>query len=204
MTGAAVFPTFVRRMAGAARGEDTPLSGDAAAVREGLHHPGLLPFLRSSWPDPCSHIDLSRVQAAAASRRPLSCMVRVIRENGSAAPDLQENPKTATGRPTQYGPNRSPVAPSGETGRDAPGQPGMPKLTQGAIGSIVDPAFAGRGFASDLARGLRAAAFEDLGLRRVTAGCNAETLPPHACSRRRGCAASSTGSRTPGMPPWAG
>ncbi len=57
---------------------------------------------------------------------------------------------------------------------DGMGQPGMPKLTEGAIGYIVDPAFGGRGFGSDLARGLLAAAFEGLGLRRVTAGCNAD------------------------------
>ena len=56
---------------------------------------------------------------------------------------------------------------------DGMGQPGMPKLTEGAIGYIVDPAVGGRGFGSDLARGLLAAAFEGLGLRRVTAGCNA-------------------------------
>ncbi len=57
---------------------------------------------------------------------------------------------------------------------DGMGQPGMPKLTEGAIGYIVDPAFGGRGFGSDLARGLLAAAFAGLGLRRVTAGCNAD------------------------------
>lgn len=57
---------------------------------------------------------------------------------------------------------------------DGMGQPGMPRLTQAGIGYVVDPAFAGRGVASDLARGLLAAAFEHLGLRRVTAGCNAD------------------------------
>lgn len=57
---------------------------------------------------------------------------------------------------------------------DGMGQPGMPKLTEGAIGYIVNPAFGGRGFGSDLARGLLAAAFQGLGLRRVTAGCNAD------------------------------
>ncbi|MGI8613965.1 MAG: GNAT family N-acetyltransferase [Nocardioidaceae bacterium] len=54
------------------------------------------------------------------------------------------------------------------------GQPEMPQLTEGAIGYIVDPALAGRGIGSDLARGLLATAFERLGLRRVTAGCNAD------------------------------
>jgi len=54
------------------------------------------------------------------------------------------------------------------------GQPGMPQLTEGVIGYIVDPAFTGRGFGSTLARGLLTAAFERLWLRRVTAGCNAD------------------------------
>lgn len=57
---------------------------------------------------------------------------------------------------------------------DGIGQPGMPRATEGVVGYIVDPAFSGRGFGSDLARGLLAAAFEGLGLRRVTAGCNAD------------------------------
>jgi RimJ/RimL family protein N-acetyltransferase len=57
---------------------------------------------------------------------------------------------------------------------DGLGQPGMPTRTEGHIGYIVDPGFAGRGVASDLAGGLLAAAFDDLGLRRVTAGCFAD------------------------------
>ena len=57
---------------------------------------------------------------------------------------------------------------------DGMGQPGMPEGTEGLIGYIVDPRFAGKGVASDLARGLLAAAFGHLGLRRVTAGCNAD------------------------------
>lgn len=57
---------------------------------------------------------------------------------------------------------------------DGMGQPGMPERTQGGIGYIVEPRLAGRGIASDVARGLLAAAFEHLGLRRVTAGCNAD------------------------------
>lgn len=57
---------------------------------------------------------------------------------------------------------------------DGMGQPGMPRGTEGLIGYIVHPDFAGRGVASDLARGLLAAAFDDLGLRRVTASCNAD------------------------------
>ena len=57
---------------------------------------------------------------------------------------------------------------------DGSGQPGMPGRTEGLIGYIVDPGFAGRGVASHLARGLLAAAFDHLGLRRVTAGCFAD------------------------------
>lgn len=57
---------------------------------------------------------------------------------------------------------------------DGMGQPGMPTRTEAVIGYLVDPAYAGRGIASDLARGLLAAAFEHLGVRRVVASCNAD------------------------------
>lgn len=57
---------------------------------------------------------------------------------------------------------------------DGMGQPGMPKRTEGVIGYVVDPRFAGRGVATELARGLLTAAFDCLGLRRVTAGCFAD------------------------------
>lgn len=57
---------------------------------------------------------------------------------------------------------------------DGGGQPGLPRLTEGIIGYLVDPASAGRGVASDLARGLLSAAFDQLGLRRVTAACYAD------------------------------
>lgn len=57
---------------------------------------------------------------------------------------------------------------------DGSGQAGMPDRTEGLIGYIVDPGFAGRGVATDLARGLLTAAFDHLGLRRVTAGCFAD------------------------------
>ncbi len=59
---------------------------------------------------------------------------------------------------------------------DGSGQPGVPKGTDGLIGYIVDPAYSGRGVASDLARGLLRAAFEGLGLRRVRAGCFADNV----------------------------
>lgn len=57
---------------------------------------------------------------------------------------------------------------------DGMGQPGMPQGTEGVIGYIVKPRFTGRGFATSVARGLLAAAFDHLGLRRVTAGCFAD------------------------------
>lgn len=57
---------------------------------------------------------------------------------------------------------------------DGSGQPGVPLGTEGLLGYVVDPAYAGRGVATDLARGLLAAAFDDLGLRRVIAGCYAD------------------------------
>ena len=57
---------------------------------------------------------------------------------------------------------------------DGAGQPGMPRRTEGVIGYLVDPGFAGREVATDVALGLLRAAFERLGLRRVTAACNAD------------------------------
>jgi RimJ/RimL family protein N-acetyltransferase len=57
---------------------------------------------------------------------------------------------------------------------DGIGQPGMPKRTEGVIGYVVEPGSAGKGVATGLAQGLLAAAFDSLGLRRVTAGCNAD------------------------------
>lgn len=57
---------------------------------------------------------------------------------------------------------------------DGLGQPGLPARTEGLIGYVVEPGSAGGGVATDLARGLLAAAFDHLGLRRVTAGCNAD------------------------------
>jgi RimJ/RimL family protein N-acetyltransferase len=63
---------------------------------------------------------------------------------------------------------------------DGTGQPGMPERTDGLIGYIVEPRLWGDGVASDLTVGLLRAAFETLGLRRVTATCNANN-PASAC-----------------------
>jgi RimJ/RimL family protein N-acetyltransferase len=57
---------------------------------------------------------------------------------------------------------------------DGPGQPGAPVGTDGLIGYIVDPRFAGRGIGTATARELLRAAFEGLGLRRVTAAAYAD------------------------------
>jgi len=57
---------------------------------------------------------------------------------------------------------------------DGMGQPGMPVRTEAVIGYVVRPGHWGRGLGSDLAQGLLVAAFEGLGLRRVTAACNAD------------------------------
>jgi RimJ/RimL family protein N-acetyltransferase len=57
---------------------------------------------------------------------------------------------------------------------DGMGQPGKPRETDAGIGYIVRPGYEGRGVASAIALGLVEAAFVDLGLRRVTAGCFAD------------------------------
>lgn len=57
---------------------------------------------------------------------------------------------------------------------DGMGQPGWPRSTEASIGYIVRPDRSGRGIATAIARGLLHAAFIDLGLRRVTAGCFAD------------------------------
>jgi RimJ/RimL family protein N-acetyltransferase len=59
---------------------------------------------------------------------------------------------------------------------DGSGQPGHPTGTDGVIGYIVDPAVAGQGIGGATARALLAAAFEGLGLRRVTAAANADNV----------------------------
>lgn len=61
---------------------------------------------------------------------------------------------------------------------DVPGQNDDPetKKVEGVLGYILDPAFAGHGYATELARDLLSLAFDDLGLRRVTAGCYADNL----------------------------
>lgn len=59
---------------------------------------------------------------------------------------------------------------------DGAGQPGHPTGTDGLIGYIVDPRAAGQGIGSATALTLLRAAFDGLGLRRVTAGANADNV----------------------------
>lgn len=57
---------------------------------------------------------------------------------------------------------------------------------QGGLGYTIDPAHAGRGYATHLARALLSIAFDDLGLHRVTAGCFADNLPSWRVMERLG------------------
>lgn len=57
---------------------------------------------------------------------------------------------------------------------DGSGQPGLPNGTDGVIGYIVHPEVAGLGIGTATARALLRAAFDGLGLRRVTAAANTD------------------------------
>ncbi len=59
---------------------------------------------------------------------------------------------------------------------DGSGQPGHPEGTDGLIGYIVRPGAAGQGVGSATARALLQAAFDGLGLRRVTAAANLDNV----------------------------
>ena len=59
---------------------------------------------------------------------------------------------------------------------DGSGQPGHPTGTDGVIGYIVHPEATGQGIGSATARALLQAAFDGLGLRRVTAAANADNV----------------------------
>jgi RimJ/RimL family protein N-acetyltransferase len=60
---------------------------------------------------------------------------------------------------------------------DGMGQPGVPPRTEAEIGYIFDPAYGGKGYATEAVTAMLAYAFERLGLRRVTAGCYADNHP---------------------------
>jgi RimJ/RimL family protein N-acetyltransferase len=59
---------------------------------------------------------------------------------------------------------------------DGSGQPGHPTGTDGVIGYIVHPGAAGQGVGAATARALLQAAFDGLGLRRVTARANVDNV----------------------------
>jgi RimJ/RimL family protein N-acetyltransferase len=57
---------------------------------------------------------------------------------------------------------------------DGMGQPGMPLRTEAEIGYIFDPAYGGRGYATEAVTAMVAHAFDQMGIRRITAGCFAD------------------------------
>ncbi|MCX5115666.1 GNAT family N-acetyltransferase [Micromonospora sp. NBC_00362] len=59
---------------------------------------------------------------------------------------------------------------------DGMGQPGMPQRTEAELGYIFDPAYGGRGYATEAVTAVVAHAFDRLGVRRITAGCFADNL----------------------------
>lgn len=69
---------------------------------------------------------------------------------------------------------------------DGSGQPGHPTGTDGVIGYVVDPDAAGQGIGTATARALLQAAFDGLGLRRVTAAANADNIASVTVLERAG------------------
>ena len=59
---------------------------------------------------------------------------------------------------------------------DGMGQPGMPSRTDAQLGYIFDPAYGGCGYATEAVSAMVAYAFDQLGVRRITAGCFADNL----------------------------
>jgi len=59
---------------------------------------------------------------------------------------------------------------------DGMGQPGMPSRTEAQLGYIFDPAYGGCGYATEAVSAMVAYAFDQLGVRRITAGCFADNL----------------------------
>jgi RimJ/RimL family protein N-acetyltransferase len=59
---------------------------------------------------------------------------------------------------------------------DGMGHPGMPPRTEAELGYIFDPAYGGRGYATEAVTAMVAHAFNRLGIRRITAGCFANNL----------------------------
>jgi RimJ/RimL family protein N-acetyltransferase len=59
---------------------------------------------------------------------------------------------------------------------DGMGQPGMPPRTEAELGYTFDPAYGGRGYATEAVTAVVAYAFDRLGVRRITAGCFADNV----------------------------
>jgi RimJ/RimL family protein N-acetyltransferase len=59
---------------------------------------------------------------------------------------------------------------------DGMGQPGMPSKSEADLGYTFDPAYGGRGYATEAVAAVVAHAFDRLGVRRITAGCFADNL----------------------------
>ncbi|MGH8970817.1 MAG: GNAT family N-acetyltransferase [Actinomycetes bacterium] len=59
---------------------------------------------------------------------------------------------------------------------DGMGQPGMPTRTEAQLGYIFDPAYAGKGYATEAVAAMVAHAFGRLDVRRITAGCFADNV----------------------------
>lgn len=59
---------------------------------------------------------------------------------------------------------------------DGMGQPGMPPGTEAQLGYIFDPAHGGHGYATEAVAAMVAYAFDQLAVRRITAGCFADNL----------------------------
>ncbi|WP_129664008.1 GNAT family N-acetyltransferase [Phytoactinopolyspora endophytica] len=60
------------------------------------------------------------------------------------------------------------------------------RATEGLLGYLIDPRFAGNGYATAIARALLELSFTELGLRRVTAGCFADNLASWRVMERLG------------------
>lgn len=59
---------------------------------------------------------------------------------------------------------------------DGSGQLGMPTRTEAELGYIFDPAYGGNGYATEAVTAMVAYSFDQLGVRRITAGCYADNL----------------------------
>ena len=60
------------------------------------------------------------------------------------------------------------------------------RAAQGDLGYMIDPAHAGKGYATDIAAGLLDLAFRELRLHRVTAGCFADNVASWKVMERLG------------------